>query len=78
MDRSNDVVNAIINGEITASVAQQTALMPYYGIQILYNLRNSNVAITSDNDKAGVAGIPNMIDTGAIIVDQSNAQFFLR
>ena len=78
MDRSNDVVNAIINGEITASVAQQTALMPYYGIQILYNLRNSNVAITTDNDKAGVAGIPNMIDTGAIIVDQSNAQYFLR
>ncbi|MCL2164994.1 MAG: substrate-binding domain-containing protein [Oscillospiraceae bacterium] len=78
MDRSNDVVNAIINGEITASVAQQTALMPYYGIQILFNLNNSDVAITSNNEAAGVAGIPNMIDTGAIIVDKSNAQYFLR
>jgi ribose transport system substrate-binding protein len=78
MDRSNDVVNAIINGEITASVAQQTALMPYYGIQILFNLNNSNVAITSNNAAAGVAGIPNMVDTGAIIVDKNNAQYFLR
>jgi ribose transport system substrate-binding protein len=78
MDRANDVVNAIINGEITASVAQQTALMPYYAVQILFNLNNSNVAITKDNAAAGVAGIPNMVDTGAIIVDQSNAQYFLR
>jgi len=78
MDRDNDVVNSIIEGTITASVAQQTALMPYYAVQILFNLANSNVSISSDNKAAGVAGIPAAVDTGVIIVDASNAQYFLR
>jgi ribose transport system substrate-binding protein len=78
MDRGNEVIAAIEEGTITASVAQQTALMPYYAVQILYNLVNSDVAITTDNAAAGVAGIPNVVDTGSIIVDASNAKYFTR
>ena len=78
MDRSNDVCDSILEGTISASIAQQTALMPYYAVQILYNLANSKVEITSDNVAAGVAGIPSMIDTGAIVVDASNAKYFKR
>ncbi|MDR1579030.1 MAG: substrate-binding domain-containing protein [Synergistaceae bacterium] len=78
MDRGNDVIAAIEEGVITASVAQQTALMPYYATQILYNLVNSNVEITSDNKAAGVLGIPNVVDTGSIIVDANNAKYFKR
>jgi ribose transport system substrate-binding protein len=78
MDRGNDVINAIEEGTITASVAQQTALMPYYAVQILYNLVNSKVEITSDNNAAGVLGIPAVVDTGAIIVDAANAKYFKR
>jgi len=78
MDRGNDVVAAIEDGTITASVAQQTALMPYYATQILYNLANSKVAITTDNKAAGVAGIPQVVDTGSIIVDANNAKYFKR
>ena len=44
MDRGNEVLDQIKEGVITASVAQQTALMPYYAVQILYNLNNSKVA----------------------------------
>ena len=78
MDRGNDVVAAIEEGTITASVAQQTALMPYYAVQILYNLANSKVDITSNNKAAGVAGIPQVVDTGSIIVDANNARYFKR
>jgi ribose transport system substrate-binding protein len=78
MDRDNEVVAAIEEGTITASVAQQTALMPYYATQILYNLANSNVNITTDNKSAGVAGIPQVVDTGSIIVDANNAKYFRR
>lgn len=78
MDRGNEVLEAIEEGVISASVAQQTALMPYYAVQIMYNLKNSNVAITSDNSKAGVLGIPAAVDTGTIIVDQSNYKYFMR
>lgn len=78
MDRGNEVLEAIEEGVISASIAQQTALMPYYATQILYNLNNSNVAITSDNAAAGVLGIPEMVDTGVIVVDSSNYRYFMR
>lgn len=78
MDRGNEVLEAIEEGVISASIAQQTALMPYYAVQILYNLNNSNVDITSDNAAANVLGIPQTVDTGAIIVDESNYKYFMR
>jgi len=78
MDRGEDVLNDIESGVITASVAQQTALMPYYAIQIMINVNNSNVAITSDNAAAGVTGVPASIDTGVIIIDANNAKYFKR
>jgi ribose transport system substrate-binding protein len=78
MDRGNEVLEAIGEGIISASVAQQTALMPYYAVQILFNLNNSKVAITDDNKAAGVLGIPTVVDTGAIIVDESNYKYFMR
>lgn len=78
MDRGADVLADIEAGVITASVAQQTALMPYYAVQILYNLANSKVAITSDNKAAGVLGVPNAVDTGSVIITAENAKFFKR
>lgn len=78
MDRSNEVLEAIEGGVISASVAQQTALMPYYAVQMLMNLNNSKIEITKDNAKAGVLGIPQYINTGAVIVDDTNFQYFKR
>ncbi len=78
MDRDNSVLEQIQRGVITATVVQQTALMPFYAVQILYNLTNHPVPVTNDNPKAGVAGVPPVIDTGAIIVDASNCQYFIR
>jgi len=78
MDRGAEVIQAIEEGTISASVAQQTALMPYYATQILYNLANSKVEITNDNKSANVLGIPTTVDTGVIIVDKDNAKYFKR
>lgn len=78
MDRGNEVLELIKEGLISASVAQQTALMPLYATQVLFNLRNNPAPIASDNAKAGISGAPAVIDTGVIIVDQSNCQHFLR
>jgi ribose transport system substrate-binding protein len=78
MDRGNEVLDGIKDGVISAAVAQQTALMPYYAVQIMYNLNNSKLAITTDNKAAGVLGIPVVVDTGAIVIDASNYKFFKR
>jgi len=78
MDRDNSVLKFIEQGVIQASVAQQTALMPIYAVSILYQLNHADVPITADNAAAKVPGAPNTIDTGVIIVDQTNYKFFVR
>ncbi|MGD0094489.1 MAG: substrate-binding domain-containing protein, partial [Planctomycetota bacterium] len=78
MDRGNEVLQLIKEGVISATVVQQTALMPLYATQILYNLKNNPAPITSDNAQAGVTGAPTVVDTGVIIVDDKNCQFFMR
>ncbi len=78
MDRDNAVLEQISKGVISAAVAQRTAIMPFYAVQILYNLANQNVPITSDNKTAGVSAAPYYVDTGVIIVDKSNYKYFLR
>lgn len=78
MDRGSEVLDAIEEGIVSASVAQQTALMPYYGTQILMNLNRSKVQITTDNEAAGVLGVPAVVDTGVIIVDENNYEYFKR
>ncbi len=78
MDRGNDILGLIGEGVIDATIAQQTALMPFYAVQILYNYQNRNVPIAEDNAKAGIRGVPPVVDTGVIVVDRSNYALFLR
>jgi ribose transport system substrate-binding protein len=78
MDRGNEVLEYIKDGVISATVAQQTALMPFYAVQILYNLNNHPVPVTTDNAKAGITGVPEVVDTGVVIVDKDNYQYFVR
>jgi ribose transport system substrate-binding protein len=78
MDRGNEVLEYIKDGVINATVVQQTALMPFYAVQILYNLNNHPLPMTSDNAKAGITGVPEVIDTGVVIVDKDNYSYFVR
>lgn len=78
MDRDADVLTAIEEGIITASVAQQSALMSYMAMQTLYMLNNSNLEVTTDNAAAGVSGVPNTIDTGVLVIDASNCEYYKR
>ncbi len=78
MDRDNDILAYIRDGIIDASVVQQTMLMPYYGLLVLYHLNHYDIPISSDNTAAGVAAVPRSIDTGSILVDRSNCQSFMR
>lgn len=78
MDRGNEVLYLIGEGVISATVAQRTAIMPYYAVQILYDLNNRKVPITIDNRKAKVLPSPSYVDTGVILVDKTNYKYFLR
>jgi len=78
MDRDNDILTYIENGIIDATVVQQTMLMPYYGLMILYQLNHHDLPISSDNKASGVTAVPRVIDTGTILVDKSVCRAFMR
>lgn len=78
MDRGDDVLDLIGEGVIDATVAQRTMLMPYYAVQILYDLNNQKIPITTDNAKAKALAVPPYVDTGVILVDRSNYNYFKR
>jgi len=78
MDRSRYVLKKIEEGVITATLVQQTALMPYYAMQILYNYNHNPVPIVPDTKEAGITGTPVYIDTGVFVIDKKNCKAFMR
>lgn len=79
MDRNKYVLDKIEEGVISATLVQQTALMPYYAMKILYDYVNKPIEIVAaDNENSCVTGVPVYIDTGVIIVDKNNYYKFYR
>ncbi len=76
MDRDDGTLKAIEDGIIYASVAQQSALMPYWGMIVLESYLKKNVDITRDDEAAGIPAVPNYIDTGTVIITKENANQF--
>lgn len=78
MDRSSYVLEKIGEGVITATLVQQTALMPYYALRILYDYNHPTVTVVSDKEAAGITGVPVYIDTGIFVVNKENYEEFIR
>lgn len=76
MDKSGIVLKKIDEGVISASLVQQTALMSYYALQILYDYNNPPVQIVGDNKEAKISGVPVYVDTGIFVIDRSNCKEF--
>ena len=78
MDRSRFVLQKIEEGVISATLVQQTALMPYYAMRILYDYNHNTLPIVADREKAGITGVPVSVDTGVFVIDIHNYKEFLR
>ena len=78
MDRDRQVLEKIGTGIVTGTIVQKSAMMPFFALQILYNMRHADVEITTDNEAADITLAPNMIDTGVKYVDASTAEYYIR
>jgi ribose transport system substrate-binding protein len=81
-DREDVTLEYIEKGIIDATIEAKTALPPYLAVYLLedYNDRKQaeDVPISANNWDSGVASMPRFIYVGAVIIDQSNVQNFLR
>jgi ribose transport system substrate-binding protein len=78
MDRDQQVLEKIEQGTIYGTLVQNSALMPFMALEILYNLKHAQVEVTNDNQAAGFYFAPNFIDTGVVFVDASTAKYYMR
>jgi ribose transport system substrate-binding protein len=76
MDRDDGTLKFIEDGTIYASIAQKTALMTFIGTMLMDGLKYNPVPIVNDNEAAGVVPMPNIVDTGVVVINQDNAKFF--
>lgn len=78
MDRDRQVLEKIGKGIIEGTIVQKSALMPFFALQIIYNMRHADIEITTDNKAAGLVAAPFMIDTGVVFVDKTTAKYYIR
>jgi ribose transport system substrate-binding protein len=76
MDRDDGTLKFIQDGVINASVAQKSALMTFYGTLLMDGLKYNPVPIVSDNKAAGIVPMPEAVDTGVVVINKDNAQYF--
>lgn len=77
MDRNSDVLQAIQNGILTGTVAQDDAAMAYWALLVLYNYNHHQAPLTSDNAKAGAHTGPTIVYMSVNYIDKSNLQYYL-
>jgi ribose transport system substrate-binding protein len=74
MDASQDTLAWIQKGMIRATIAQKPYTMAYYGLHVLDELHHNRPATPQQGSRSM---LPMFIDTGTILVDQSNVASFL-
>jgi ribose transport system substrate-binding protein len=77
MDKDGEILQSIKDGKITATIAQNTPLMQYYAMQILFSLYNETDKL-GYTDAMGITPCPKNIDTGCYIIDADNVDGFLQ
>lgn len=76
MDKSPDTLDWIERGTITATVAQKSYTMAFYGLRLVDDLHHNIVHEFKDWKTAPVSPLPTTIDTGTAIIDASNLAAF--
>jgi ribose/xylose/arabinose/galactoside ABC-type transport system permease subunit/ABC-type sugar transport system substrate-binding protein len=76
MDRNESTLDFIEQGVIEASIAQRTYTMAYIGLQLLYDLKHNNIKLVNNWVDAKIVPLPEMIDTGTIVIDKTNVKSF--
>ena len=78
IDRDAATLEYVKNGDIYSTVAGKQYTEAYYGTKILFDYRHgSKQAFSNDDATAGMVIAPQFIDTGALVINKDNVDFFL-
>jgi len=75
-DFDEGTLDLIDSGQLGATLAQGTWQMGFWGLLFLYMVRNNMIESVSDWASAGISPLPPNVDTGVVVINQSNSQFW--
>ncbi len=75
-DYDEGTLDLIDSGELTATLAQGTWQMGFWGMMFLYAVRNGLIASVSDWQAAGISPLPPNVDTGVVVITAENSQYW--
>lgn len=78
MDRNSDVLEKIVDGTLTGTVAQDDAAMAFWAVLTLYQYNHNQAPLTTDNEASGARTGPTVINTYVNYIDKTNADYFLK
>ena len=76
-DRDAATLELIENGELASSYAQNSFVEGYIATMWLHEFVNGNLKVIGDYLGAGVNPLPDIVDSGSIVIDKSNYRQFL-
>jgi ribose transport system substrate-binding protein len=75
-DFDEGTLDLIDNGELGATLAQGTWQMGFWGLMFVYMVRNGLIESVSDWQAAGISPLPPNVDTGVVVINKDNSQFW--
>lgn len=77
-DFDEGTLDMIDEGLITATLAQGTWQMGFWGLKFLYALANDQIRSVADWQGANIGPLPPIVDTGVVVITAQNSRFWRR
>jgi ribose transport system substrate-binding protein len=75
-DYDEGTLDLIDSGELSATLAQGTWQMGFWGMMMLYMVNNGLINSVSDWQAAGISPLPPSVDTGVVVITAENSEFW--
>ncbi len=75
-DYDEGTLDLIDNGDLGATLAQGTWQMGFWGMMFVYMVANGKIESVTDWQAAGISPLPPNVDTGVVVINQSNSQYW--
>jgi ribose transport system substrate-binding protein len=75
-DFDEGTLDLIDNGQLSATLAQGTWQMGFWGLMFAYMVRNNLIESVSDWREAGILPLPPNVDTGVVVITKDNSRFW--
>lgn len=75
-DYDEGTLDLIDSGELGSTLAQGTWQMGFWGMMFVYMVANEKIESVSDWRAAGISPLPPNVDTGVVVINQDNSQYW--